>query len=322
MRSRSSSSSSSTCHLIVTASVALALVVACSVDVDVTGKDCPCGDGFVCEEARNVCVLPQDLKPAALPACDPCTCTTDDECKIKDPLRPRCNPTTKTCVECLTTPTDNCRASQYCNAANQCISGCKQASDCTISPNSPHCEATRHQCVECTAAAPCADATKACSPSGSCVESCATKPCSAGRECCSGLCLDLTSDILNCGGCDKRCDSQNGTAKCVSSACQSECANGFANCDQVANNGCETSTRTLAHCGSCTGNCDKIKNAADLTCASGSCSFTNCAAGFLDADNDKSNGCETPCGRNGQPCCAGGTCTEGSCKPPNPPTCR
>ena len=41
--------------------VVVGLGVACSVDVDLSNKACPCGAGYVCDDAKNLCVLPQEL---------------------------------------------------------------------------------------------------------------------------------------------------------------------------------------------------------------------------------------------------------------------
>jgi hypothetical protein len=297
---------------VVAALVTLGLVVACSVEVDVANKACPCGSGYVCDQARNVCVLPEDLKvetapPPPPPACgDACPCTVDPDCK--DAARPRCSPA-KTCVECTKTP-DTCPAGSYCNDLFQCTLGCKEESDCQISPTVPHCETTRRQCVECITADHCTGG-NACSPSGVCTKSCSpTQPCTSGT-CCGGFCVDTQTDVLNCGGCAGACVSKNGTPKCTAGACSWTCASGFAHCEN-GNTGCETNTRTdVAHCGSCTKRCDNL-NAKNVTCTAGACAYTTCNDGFGDCDGNRTNGCECACGAvKNQPCCPGNVCVGG-----------
>ena len=289
--------------------VVLGLAVACSVSVDETNKACPCGSGFVCDQARNVCVTPQDLAVATVPTCgDACTCNVDLDCK--DPARPRCSPAKK-CVECTRTP-DTCPAGSYCNELFQCTLGCKKESDCQLSPAVPHCEATRHQCVECViGGAPCMGG-KTCSPSGTCAESCSSPgtPCAKGL-CCQGLCVDTAADLLNCGGCGTSCVNTNGTPTCASGACAWTCASGFTHCDS-GNTGCETNTRSdPAHCGACGKNCDNL-NANGVSCGAGACDYKTCLAGFGDCDGIRTNGCECACGATkGQACCPGNTCTNG-----------
>ena len=302
MRPRASVSSS----LAVIAGV-FGLAIACSVDVDVANKACPCGAGFVCNEARNVCVAPEDLVVIA-PSCgDACPCTLDVDCK--DPARPRCSPG-KTCVECARAP-DSCPAGSYCNELFQCTLGCKQESDCQISPAVPHCQSTSHRCVECTTSDQCGGG-KACSPSGACVQSCNPpgQPCPSG-QCCGGLCIDTAGDVLNCGGCGSVCVTKNGTPKCAGGACSWTCVSGFTHCDS-GNTGCETNTRSdPAHCGSCAKKCDGL-NANNVTCNAGACAFTTCLAGFGDCDGNRANGCECACGtQKNQACCPGDICSAG-----------
>ncbi len=293
----------------------LGVAAACQVDVDLANKACPCASSYVCDEARNVCVLPGELaadsgSPTTPPACaDPCPCNVDTDCK--DPTKHFCSPS-KTCVECNHMPADTCSPGSYCNDLSQCTLGCKQESDCQISPTVPHCDSKRHQCVECTTTAQCT-AGKSCSPSGACVDSCDPpgKPCATG-SCCNSLCVDTTGDPLECGGCNAACSTTNGTPKCATSVCSWTCAAGFAHCDS-GNTGCETNIRTdVAHCGSCSKRCDSVVNANGVACSAGACTFTTCMAGFGDCDGNKANGCECACGamRN-QACCPGNTCSGG-----------
>lgn len=294
----------------------LGLVAACSIgDVDVANKSCPCGSDYVCDQARNVCVHPRDLQVAdsGVSTCEDCPCTADAECKA--PTRPRCFD--KRCVECVRTPTDTCPAGSYCNEQSQCTLGCKQESDCQISPAAPHCETTRHQCVECVDHTQCAGGTL-CSSSGTCVEGCDLvqgKTCSAGKECCDGFCLDTKNDPLNCGACNTKCSTANGTPSCTAGSCTWMCASGFAHCG-TGNTGCETNARTdVTHCGACDRDCNTTTvNADAVACSAGSCVYGSCKVGFGNCDGLVSNGCECACGGLGQICCPGGLCNGAALK--------
>lgn len=295
----------------------LGVAVACSLeDIDFTGKQCPCGDGFVCDTATSTCVRP-GAAPTALPEAGPpgctgdaCKCQTDADCK--EATRAKCSPE-KVCVECAQAP-DSCPPGSYCNDARQCTLGCKGNDDCKISPNAPNCNLARHQCVECTTNAECGDAGLFCSPSGQCVEGCDTDAgnnCPAGKTCCNNLCLDTKLDVLNCGACGKACSTVNGTPRCSAGACAWTCASGFGHCDGTNNSGCETNLRTtVTRCGSCTRNCNTVVlNAGGISCNAGSCAFSSCNAGFGNCDSNAANGCECKCGGLQETCCPGDVCS-------------
>jgi hypothetical protein len=305
---------------------AAVLFVACSLgDLDFRNKACPCGAEYVCDSTRNVCVFASDLLPdasaeAAATAADAgpddasrscngeaCPCVIDGDCTDRD--RSRCS-ANKTCVECVA-PGD-CGAGTYCNAANQCVLGCKQQSDCQISPAAPFCDVARHECVECLTIADCTNADR-CSPSGACVQGCnldAGQLCPNGKECCQGLCIDTTNDLLNCGSCGSACSTQNGTPSCASSACTWSCASGYGHCE-TTNSGCETNLRTDSmHCGACATDCSTlVANATGRSCNAGVCDYQTCTANYADCDAVRNNGCECTCGtKKGERCCPGDTC--------------
>jgi hypothetical protein len=329
------------------------VAIACSVEVDITNKACPCGPGYVCDTIRNVCITPEEfarldgavlltdgavIVPDATPPCmdDKCPCQSDVDCH--DPTRSKCQPDTKICVECVKTPSDTCPVGQYCNDLNQCTLGCKQESDCQISPAVPHCNVTSHQCVQCLTPTDCpGDAGLLCSPSGNCVEGCNLEGgvgCPGTKTCCGGFCLDLQTDLLNCGACDKKCSTTNGTPICAGGNCDwpiNNCASGFRHC-QSGNTGCDTNIRLPANCGSCTNNClATVINADNVFCNTqlngGTCSYGSCKLGFGNCDDNRVNGCECSCGSfAGEICCPGPVvpCTfdGGKCVGQNPAKCQ
>ncbi len=90
---------------------------------------------------------------------------------------------------------------------------------------------------------------------------------------------------------------------------------------------CGRPLTTLQDCGSCGKKCAP-GNVDGASCDAGSCAFAKCKAGFLDCDNDKSNGCELDgnkdagnCGSCGKACGAGATCLEGTCCAAGSVTC-
>ncbi|HEY8076761.1 MAG TPA: hypothetical protein VIF62_21695 [Labilithrix sp.] len=308
-------------RLFAAALACVVLVVACSLDhADLTNKACPCGDDYVCDTTRNLCVQPGALGVDGGIGCGGagCSCATDTDCS--DPDYRRCGPT-KTCVGCTQSP-DTCPDGSYCTSDLVCTLGCKADADCKISPASPHCDASRHQCVQCVTTTDCSNMQK-CSPSGECVDGCdldAGSTCAAGKSCCGGLCLDTTTDPLNCGACGTACSAVNGTPKCSGSNCSWTCAAGFAHCSGGSNSGCETNVKTsLTHCGSCGTNCTtQVQNANGVACNSGSCTFSTCQTNFGNCDGITSNGCDCACGQVGQICCPPlSACANGKCSGAN-----
>ncbi len=325
---RARSSSLVVASVVFFVSAFVAIVSACSVDVDLSNKGCPCPDGLVCDPATNTCVttLPAQTTgdagigppPAACNDAD-CKCEINEDCR--DPKRPYCGPS-KTCVECVTAPADTCTAGGYCNEQNQCVVGCKTGDDCQ---NGQKCQLSTHRCVDCIVDQDCtaASPTKKCSPSGTCAEACTgdDTPCGTGGTCCSGLCLVLTNDVLNCGQCGKACSKTNATPSCNAGVCTWECANGYGHCKPPGeNSGCETNIRNADNCGACDVKCTSppIVFTNGVACAGDKCTYTTCQQGHYDKDRNPGNGCEEPCGAKNQTCCPAPQmpCANGGgCKP-------
>lgn len=147
-------------------------------------------------------------------------------------------------------------------------------------------------------------------------------PCLLGQDRCGGvMCLNLGTDIINCGGCGNACPSRpNAPARCSGGSCTLVCHTGYLNCDGNLTNGCETTPATDAlNCGACGRVCPSYPNTSPSMCVAGTCSF-GCGAGYANCDGNITNGCEvstttdpTNCGACGRACGAGQTCTGGTC---------
>lgn len=135
-------------------------------------------------------------------------------------------------------------------------------------------------------------------------------PCVAGWSCdtARGVCLpDADAGVT----CDLRaCTSTvHGVPSCMGASCGWSCDPGFAHCAD-GDTGCSVETTSdPIHCGSCTNNCNAgVKNATAPTCAGATCTYTACAAGFLDCDGDRNNGCESESATDAKHC--GGCATD------------
>lgn len=123
----------------------------------------------------------------------------------------KCNLTTKTCEECLTTA-DECPDGKYCDASQTCIAGCKNPASC----GSGVCNAS-HECENCLDDLECGEG-RVCG-TFECGATCGgvdDPACALGTECCGDECVDTERDIAHCGGCSQGCE---GTEFCGSSGC-------------------------------------------------------------------------------------------------------
>ncbi|MBK8256484.1 MAG: hypothetical protein IPK82_27925 [Polyangiaceae bacterium] len=85
---------------------------------------------------------------------------------------------------------------------------------------------------------------------------------------CGSVCVDTQTDLSHCGACGAACvpGSQGVEVACDAGTCKvTECEPTFADCDGLAENGCEVdTTRSAAHCGTC-------GNACSTQCLAGEC---------------------------------------------------
>ncbi|MFT4705193.1 MAG: hypothetical protein ACI81R_002901, partial [Bradymonadia bacterium] len=129
---------------------------------------------------------------------------------------------------------------------------------------------------------------------------CTVGACDIGYGDCDGVesngCeSDLNNDLDSCGGCDMLCSVANGSPLCVEGSCEIDaCIGDFADCDGLAFTGCEANTASsLESCGGCGVVCDFA--GASEVCSAGGCVFLGCDVGFIDLNNDESDGCEYAC---------------------------
>ncbi len=232
------------------------------------------------------------------------------------------------------TRNEECPTGRYCTSTGFCAAGCRDDSECVAADASAigmRCDPDRHLCRGCEQDAECPAGT-VCAPGNVCVPGCnETQPCAAGDTCCSGRCVDATTDLTNCGGCGIACPPPvHGAIACVASACTvTACDPGFANCDGLASNGCESELATDAlNCGACGTTCTYAH--ATGACSAGKCELDTCEVGWDDCDADATNGCEVDlntdlahCGEcanacpttSGTPVCTTGVCKYTSCAP-------
>ena len=159
------------------------------------------------------------------------------------------------------------------------------------------------------------------------------RTCEPGFSDCDGEVADgcevnLATDAAHCGACGTPCELAQATATCEAGACKvGQCADGYADCDGDALNGCEVDLRSdPQHCGSCSQACMPSADVNQLACAAGSCMVDKCAQGHTDCNGVYVDGCEiatatdvSNCGSCGVTCSSlnttGVSCGEGVCFP-------
>ncbi|MGK5086611.1 hypothetical protein WDW86_03565 [Bdellovibrionota bacterium FG-2] len=105
--------------------------------------------------------------------------------------------------------------------------------------------------------------------SGACINSvCGVKQCNSGYANCdmypgNGCETTLYNDVKNCGNCGLACPNyQNATASCNNMVCGIQnCMQGFSNCNNNTNDGCEINTNSdVNNCGACGIVCGWLKS--------------------------------------------------------------
>ena len=136
---------------------------------------------------------------------------------------------------------------------------------------------------------------------------------------CSSTCVNLTSDVNNCGSCGNKCTVTHGTAGCSNGSCVAVSCN--SNYHKTADGkGCEINT--ITDCGASHTVCPNATNGSAKCSTSGVCSlYCNnssypdlCSSTCVDLANDVNN-----CGSCGNKCtgsttvCDGGVCMAPTC---------
>jgi hypothetical protein len=131
--------------------------------------------------------------------------------------------------------------------------------------------------------------------------------CAAGKESCGAICVDLKSDVENCGACGTAC---TGTQSCVAGKCATQCPGGGLLCSGACVNG----KFDNANCGACGKTCKPGEVCSQGSCGTTCQGVTLCAGeggvqGYCaDTKSDNKN-----CGKCGVACGATESCLNGSC---------
>jgi hypothetical protein len=291
----------------------------------VDGDGCDADCTWTCDPTDDTCPVEQH--------CDAAThmcvagCRADAACT--DPLA-YCDTDAHECVECLT---NECDPGFVC-VDFACVAGCDETSPCGTGFEccGGGCVDTTTSLTHCGACDTLCDVTNgtpACVAGACTVESCDTNFADCNDDVTDGCETTTDTDLANCGTCANACPTRaNATIACTAGSCEFACTDPFADCNGLADDGCEADTDTdSANCGTCTNGC--LVPSGTPGCVAGLCTVGGCDTGFGDCNGDVTDGCETntatdllncgtcanACGTpaNGTATCATGVCAIDTC---------
>ncbi len=265
--------------------------------------------------------------PMGNPICDIDTCVSD--CPEGTVLCPG-----GTCAD-LTSSVNNCgsceracmdadNASPFCSESN-CLLRCDMGFfDCDMNVGNG-CESRLQDNANCGACGVACTAPNA--ESTSCMTGeCTISLCTPGFEDCdddvmNGCEANLVSDPATCGGCGVTCpaDPANASPACEMGSCTLACDPGYADCDMMPGNGCETFLGSPSSCNGCGITCDGATPLCSGSTATGFVCTGDCGVGEetcgdscvdITSDVANCNGCGVACD---DPPRASPTCTSGVC---------
>jgi hypothetical protein len=295
----------------------------------------PCPSGQTCRTTRcepTVCT-PGSTRCSPTGALETCTpdgggysaaaCGAQQSCSAGRCVTWMCTPGARACdgltrvnvcdPNGLTATPTPCRAGESCRMGQCMTHACTpNASSCADTSNRRVCDADGLGSTLVPCPLP-SNASAATCASGACGFVCA-----AGFGDCDGNASDgcevaVTNNPQHCGACGRPCAARaNATATCANSTCEYRCAEGFADCDGNASNGCEVNLLTsAANCGRC-GNACAVANRCDngacalILCAGG---LTSCGGSCVDLRNANAH-----CGACGRACASSTACRAGNCE--------
>ena len=120
---------------------------------------------------------------------------------------------------------------------------------------------------------------------------------------------DTATDPSNCGAVGVVCQTPaHSLATCSVGVCGSACVSGWANCNGLASDGCETGLTSLTNCGSCGKECTYPNGTP--SCSTGVCGGT-CVSGRGDCNGLVADGCEAALTTDFNCGSCGNACTDG-----------
>ena len=175
----------------------------------------------------------------------------------------------------------------------QCVAAaCQEPDGCVLEP------------IEQGVACELPNATAQCDGNGACVLIDCSEDVYAdcNEEPVDGCEIELWQDLMNCGGCDKKCTYDQAWTACAGGECTFvSCHDGYKDCNASMDDGCEACVDTdPVNCGECDELCDTTNPSKVGVCEEGQCELVFCDADTFNLDGNPANGCECTVGGSEQ----------------------
>jgi len=300
----------------------------CEVDTGSSTANCgACNNACAPANGTGACMGGGCSIAACTPGFSDCDSNVTNGCETDTRVSPaNCGTCGRACS--VTNGTAGC-------AAGSCtVAACNPGfGDCDSSPNNG-CETnlntTPSSCGSCGRACTVANGAPGCVGGACTVASCNPGFADCDNNPANGCETNLNSTPSSCGTCGRVCSTPNGAPGCIGGNCTTAACNaGFADCNGLAADGCETNTNTSPFaCGVCNNVCSEPN--ATAACVGGSCAVGACNPGFADCNSQPVDGCEVSvgsdpnnCGTCGRVCnlpnatasCLSGGCAIAACNP-------
>ncbi len=205
--------------------------------------------------------------------------------------------------ECVENSVQSCgRYDNDCSSLAGWLSGECNAGKCEAMAclSGYHIDANKKQCIADTNEC-CGSECRKCGELEKCQDAaCVVSGCVQGEELCSGVCIDITSDINNCGGCSSACRPQRDAdvVNCDNQRCVYSCNSGLEQCGSAEIPNCVDIKTNGNYCGNCTTKCS-----SDESCKDGRCVPNECAIGkHKVASGECVDDTKNACGPNARDC--------------------